>query len=126
MDSDFLSNFLSFDGVSRRNGNWILQGTFRPVALVATILSALVLTVFNGAVSIIRGAFAVVIRPLRGLQSFVAELIVAAVGPNGLFATAVSATQSQLIASGVLGFGLAAVVTAASFYAVSYGVSLLE
>lgn len=128
MDGDgFLSRFLSFEGAGRTNdGRWVLNGTFRPVALVGTLLSAIVLAVFNGIINIFRGAFAVVIRPLRGIQSFTAELIRAAVGPNGVIASAVTATQSQLLASGVVGFGLAAAITAVTFYIVAYGVSLVE
>lgn len=128
MDRDgFLSNFLSFEGVGRaRDGSWVLRGTFRPVALVATILSATVLAVFNGFINVIRGVFALAIRPLQGIQSFTADVITAAVGPNGLIASAVTTTQGQLLASGVIGFALAASIIAASFYIIGFGVSLIE
>lgn len=124
---DFLSDFLSFGGVTRNgDGSFSLQGTFRPVALVATVLSAAVLAVFNGIINIVRGVFGLVITPLRAVQSFAAELIIVAVGPNGLIATAVTATQGQLLASGVIGFALATSVVALTLYVLSAGVSLLE
>jgi hypothetical protein len=125
MGDGFLSDFIDFDGIRKTARGWTLDGTFRPIALVATIGSAIVLEVFGGLISFIRGVFAALRAPIVGATGFVTELIVSTIGPQGLFASALSASQSQLAASGIVGFGLAAAVAALTLYILNRGVSFI-
>jgi hypothetical protein len=128
MDRDgFLSQFISFNRSVVENGGGFRRAlTFRPVALVATLLSAATFALFGGVIDLLRALVGIIRRPIEAATAQLSAVIRAAIGPNGVFGVAVSATQADLLSSGIIGFALAAGIGLLTLYVANIGVTLVE